>query len=489
MKSNSEEIIKAINILFHKYSFFLVVLLYLTLSIFVAVTSRGNSIFGEEGYSHYLIARYAPKHLWLFLDLYGKPLYTILASPFAQLGLFYVVLFNLLATLISSLISYKIVKQINIKNPFVTLICCLLMPYSFISAQSTITEPLSGLLLIAATYLYLNNYLVIGSIFVSFLPFLRPETVFFWLIWFLLLWKKKPKLVFYLFVGIFIFQFAGYFAYKDFLWIVHNYPTITIPFIYTDGKNLSFYFTTFLRFTNPIFSILILIGIISFFHNSNKKLQKYSVRFLLFIWPVFCFLLLSLLTYFKILYPFEYIRYLIPLIPFFGIFVGSGFDLLVFYFNKKIIKKKLSLVLEPTYLFLMLFISIYFLHQTFHFPVSNNQEQSLVDTTVSWLKSENLLSNKIVSAYFPYLIYRLNQDPWSGENSIRFDVLKRHGYGAVPTGSIIIWDSHFAKNHENIPLELLQNNPKLGFVYKPSPSRKILTFNNTDFEIYIFEVI
>ena len=39
-----------------------------------------------DGIQHYMMARFCWRHPELILDLWGKPLFTLLASPFAQFG-------------------------------------------------------------------------------------------------------------------------------------------------------------------------------------------------------------------------------------------------------------------------------------------------------------------------------------------------------------------------------------------------------------------
>ena len=49
-----------------------------------------------DGIQHYQIARYAWQHHELFLHSWGKPLFTLLSSPFAQLGIWGMTIFNAL---------------------------------------------------------------------------------------------------------------------------------------------------------------------------------------------------------------------------------------------------------------------------------------------------------------------------------------------------------------------------------------------------------
>jgi len=73
------------------WSILLVTAFYLSLIIILPTT-------GDEGDSiqHYLISRYSWVHPYLFFDHWGKPIFTILSSPFSQFGFKGIQIFNLL---------------------------------------------------------------------------------------------------------------------------------------------------------------------------------------------------------------------------------------------------------------------------------------------------------------------------------------------------------------------------------------------------------
>ena len=65
------------------------ILLFALLFIFFCIISfiPDATAGGGDDISHYNIARGAIKYPRLFLDLWGKPVFTFLSSPFAQFGL------------------------------------------------------------------------------------------------------------------------------------------------------------------------------------------------------------------------------------------------------------------------------------------------------------------------------------------------------------------------------------------------------------------
>ena len=60
-----------------------------------------------DGITHYQIAHYAFKYPGNFLKHWGKPIFTLLTAPFAQLGFVGMILFNLLVFTLSSWFLYQ----------------------------------------------------------------------------------------------------------------------------------------------------------------------------------------------------------------------------------------------------------------------------------------------------------------------------------------------------------------------------------------------
>ena len=68
-------------------------LLYALLTVFVLIqvfllllSDSVYGFYGADNVAHYQIARFSFRYPELFLDLWGKPVFTTLLAPFAQLG-------------------------------------------------------------------------------------------------------------------------------------------------------------------------------------------------------------------------------------------------------------------------------------------------------------------------------------------------------------------------------------------------------------------
>ncbi len=158
-------------------------LLFFILSI-IAIFTEGTGG-GGDSLTHYFISKSAWSSPSYFLDLWGKPFFTLLSSPFAQFGFVGIKLFNTMVGVLSSLVTCLVAKELN--KPYYWLI----LPIAFVSPAfyaytfSGLTEPLAALLAITAVWLCLKNKIAWGFILASFLPFARTEAQIFLLFFFI----------------------------------------------------------------------------------------------------------------------------------------------------------------------------------------------------------------------------------------------------------------------------------------------------------------
>jgi len=71
---------------------------------------------GGDTYTHFFMSKYAGDHPELFLNQWGKPVFTTLFFPIAQLGFKAVLGFNLMLMFAQAGILFKIAKKINLQQ-------------------------------------------------------------------------------------------------------------------------------------------------------------------------------------------------------------------------------------------------------------------------------------------------------------------------------------------------------------------------------------
>lgn len=157
-----------------KYLPGLTLLVGAALSIFILVSYRGTYDSGDS-VGHYLIAHFSFKHPELFLDHWGKPFFTLLASIPAQWGFFGMKVFNMLAILAAALSTAAIAKRLTPQvAPFATLFV-FAAPQIFAAQFSGLTEPLFAAVLGISLLLTLKEKYLPAFLLMSFLPFVRSE--------------------------------------------------------------------------------------------------------------------------------------------------------------------------------------------------------------------------------------------------------------------------------------------------------------------------
>ena len=139
-----------------KWLWSIILLFFLTAGLILLFVAKG---IGDDGDSamHYQFARYAPAHHELFFHHWAKPLYVLLASPFAQFGILGIKVFNLLLSCLSVFITWRIAVTLHIKRSTLASLFLVLSPAFIALSLSGLTEPLFALTLAAAVLLYLKE--------------------------------------------------------------------------------------------------------------------------------------------------------------------------------------------------------------------------------------------------------------------------------------------------------------------------------------------
>ena len=139
-----------------------------------AVASAGFNG-GFDSIAHYLAARYSWKHPHLLLDQWAKPMFTLVASPFAQWGFKGVVFLNIGLILWGASLSWLIARRLRLINAWMVPFFVLFAPVVMGNGVSGLTEMMCSMFLIGYLYLVLGHHFSVATLIVSFMPFARSE--------------------------------------------------------------------------------------------------------------------------------------------------------------------------------------------------------------------------------------------------------------------------------------------------------------------------
>ncbi|MCC7501015.1 MAG: hypothetical protein IT229_00705, partial [Flavobacteriales bacterium] len=178
-----------------------------------------------DGVQHYQIARFSWRHPELFLDLWGKPLYTLLASPFAQFGHAAVAVFNAVVAVATGLIGIRALRSAGGGAQLLIPVLVLLAPQYMMMVMAGMTEPLFGLVAVLVVLLLLMDRPVAAAVVASLTPFSRPEYIVFLpmvMAWFVLQrqWRALPWCL----AGPVLFALIAAVVHGDPLWFWSHDP-------------------------------------------------------------------------------------------------------------------------------------------------------------------------------------------------------------------------------------------------------------------------
>ena len=223
------------------------VLVFITIFFLVMIVLSfvGNGT-GDEGDSvmHYLYARYAFHYPAHFFDQWAKPVYVLIAAPFAQLGFWGVKLMNILFACGSMWFIYKTATSLKINYAWMAAVVFAFIPMNISLILSGLTDPMFAFFLIFGIYLLCKEKYYPGLVFFSFLPFVRSEGLIILcvLIVYLII-KELYQLIPLLATGHIVYSLAGYFIHKDFLWVFNKMSYATLSSAYGIGKWMHFVIT------------------------------------------------------------------------------------------------------------------------------------------------------------------------------------------------------------------------------------------------------
>jgi len=457
-------------------SIFAFVYLYLIFGVYGTV-DEGDSI------QHYLNAKYAWIHQRLFYDHWGKPLFTFLSSPFAQLGFQGIQIFNVVQLLGTLWCTYLIALHLKFKHPILPIILLASFPVALVNIPGGLTEPMFAHILCWSIYANLKGKITLSTLLISMLPFVRSEglIVVILMLLFLLIrkeWWQIPLLL----TGHVLYGILGAQYYDgDFLWTLTKIPYPANEGIYGHGTWKYFFENLILTF--GIFGrILIALGILFTLYQNGFRIVKTKED------QIWIFLIVGSFASIFLFHVYAWgmgkfnsfglLRVMLAVAPCAALIGAYSIE---FIHSKFPIPKAININLALLTLVIILdgFIFYTVTHKTFY----KKPIQISMDLTTDFIKREypNYAKTYFLmsSAYVPY---NLNIDPYGPyfENLRGIHEEKRK----FPKGSLLIWDSHYSVYESNVSLERIKNDPRFmeirSFTFGENPVNQSVIFETKE---------
>ncbi len=462
-------------------SFNLVIGISFTLVVLTSLVFSTGIVDTGDGIAHFNISRYSWKYPNLLLDHWGKPLFTLLSSPFAQLGIKGMILFNLVCALLTGHFLIKAAKPLGIEQRWLVLLCLFAAPVYFNMVIAGLTEVLFALLCAWAISLLLQAKHINAAIILSFLPFARPEAYIilpFFILY--LMWKDWRSLP-YLLLGTVAYAVVGAIVLDDFLWLINKDPYANAEVgVYGFGNPLDFVKSTKDILGIPI-TIIFLLGMILVSvlkrteetTSSDKRIQYW----LLLILPAIAILAVHSYLWWKGLHGSAGLKRVIATsAPMVALVAGAGLDRLASFLPMGAWRKG--------FLGIIAFVLCFTLYDRVDIIVEYNRKHLTAQKASQWL-AEELEEDQRLFYLDPLVGFELKIDPYDQEKSVRIWSMEREGPNAMQSGDIIFWETHFAPQEGGLPKAELLEDMELDLIYEDAPLEPY-PMRDTTYEVLIF---
>ncbi|MDG1720503.1 MAG: hypothetical protein P8I31_04530 [Bacteroidia bacterium] len=417
----------------------------------ILVFNIDSTFDGGDSILHYLQAHQATETTHYFMNMWAKPIFILLAFPFAKVGWIGMKVFNMICILGSAYGCKKIFDHYDINGWFGVILC--FFAYSFFLVQSSgLTEPLFTLILTWVILFELNNKSYLSYTLLSFLPFIRTEGYIIIIIFLTYsLINNRKRFIPFLTLGTIIYGTIGIFYYNDFLWMFNQNPYSGVEFKYGNGS--AFHFIEQLPYVIglPIY-ILFCVGLLHFTLNiKNYFLTKDF--FLIYGITIGYIVAHSIFWRFGLFHSFGLTRVLIVIIPLISIIAFRGvlwIENLFKNIDKKIIR-------SITFISILIFpFTQSPMALSWENDINLSNQQEIILMANKWLINKELDQvPTITNAYF--LVFASNRIIDNDISIIEMKLLQNNKFD-LTKGSLIVWDSYFAATDSQISESYIVNN-------------------------------
>ncbi len=427
----------------------------------VIIDFNANATYDSgDGLQHYLICKYSWQHPELFLDMWGKPFFTLISSPFAQFGIFGMYFFQALCAAFTCFFLYKIAFKLELAFSFLIPILVFFAPIYFAVINTGLTEICFGCFFMLSVWLIFEKQYAWAAIVASVIPFIRQEAfVILPLILIVLIARKQYKSIPLLFTAFVAYTCIGFFYLNDVWWIITKSKQL-MQENYVGMKGSIFYYLIHFREVLSTTAIILLVVGIGIFAALIRRIYKtkivpsFFLEELVLIYGCFfgCFVLHSLLYAMPgLMTNLGLPRYLTTIVPCSILITLRGFNYMKdnWKFNNTLVNYGIVIV--------MLFSIIVSPFKHLYFPFYLSAEQRVIHEVGIYMNP--ILNTNMVCYLHPYLPMVSKIDPFDKEKTKLIWSVEQNRFQNLPDSTILVWDSHFAPQEGKLALQTLLASP------------------------------
>jgi hypothetical protein len=440
---------------------------------------------GADNYAHFNISRWAFRYPHLFLDHWGKPVFTILTAPFAQLGMTGVRIFNVAAGLLTAWFCYLLAVELKLKYAWFGAVVAVFTPIYFVMMFTGMTEILFSLFLVISVFLFFRRKYILSSTVISFIFLVRTEGFIFIAIFLTaLIIKRQFKALPFLLAGFLIFSLAGGIIYADFLWLVNQIPyRTTADSFYGSGpwyeffKKMPLYFGILV----PVFlltgTIVLLLRVI---RGNNGDRHDAFIEFILIAGTFWSYFLAHAFLWWQGISSAGLVRVMAGVSPVVAVLAIVAIDAIK-------IRSSRSRILTGILVAASLYMSVTAAEYYQRLLRKDPTQAALKNAALVVKKAKNRRHRLVV--HNPQLVYLAGKDPWDFQQvqyGFPDNEAPEHG---LPDSTIFIWDAHFSAYEGEVPLDRMLDNPHFEVIGYFDTERPFRALGGLDYQIVIFRKI
>lgn len=465
----------------------MIAIAWAVLTIVLRVVSNGIVEMGD-GVQHYMQARYCWAHPELLLDLWGKPLFMLLASPFAQLGYPGMVVFNAILAVCTCRLAVDILRRAGSTAQLLFPVLVLLAPLYLLMALGGMTEILFGALTVLTVALLGTRRYTMAAVVASLTPFSRPEYVAFLpfvALWLALVrqWRALPWCV----TGWVIYGAIMGLVAGDPFWFWTHGPYRSGPSVYGSGDLFQFVRESPRIFGWPLL-LLFLVALGIWYPVQRQDAEERPMHRLLFVvaaLPVLAVLALHSYIWWRGIHASAgLVRVAVTIVPLAALFalhtVARAAAIRPALVHGWLAKRRVLLGVP-------LALGSIGAWDAVRAPIRQSGDQQALDGAGDRLK-RILPADGVVHSTHPYAAFRAGLDPfdehhyrtiWGLNDQLPADRFK--------PGELIFWDSQLGPNEAHLPLDTLLNDPHFAVrgVWAPREGHRV--FGDRPYELFLFE--
>jgi hypothetical protein len=415
----------------------------------VAMAFLFNDSCQLDGGVHYLFAKWAWRHIELFVGVWSRPLYTLLYSIPALAGYRAARLFTVLICLAIGWQTWRMAADLKMARAPLAIALVWLQPSFFLFSADNMTEPVFALTFITALRLHHRGHVRAGMLLASVLILARPEGLFLgvlWGIWVIAVRGFKFALNLPLLAaGSIIWWAAAWLITGDPLFIKNNWP-INWPLTGTvyGAAGLLAYPLRLPEITGLFLLAPFLYGL----YSAVKRREFFTLTstFLLI------FILHTILRAYGLLGSAGYPRYMVAISPAIAIITLSGWNRIATTFSRL-----------PDRIRTFSAVVVIALSASLNFLYADAAEWSRDARAISyahqWFRNHPQPITRLIWSN-PYACILFDRDPYenpvfTGDHDDNLKILRNS-----PAGTLAVWDARVGPKWNRLSVEDLE---KAGF--------------------------